>query len=104
MEARYLSKLFTPDAFRRSIALYERAIADDPRYAYAYQGLADVLRRTQYTSNTPPRQTWGRIRALAERAVDIDPQYGDGLAMLGWVAFWFDWDWPRAEREFARES
>jgi TolB-like protein len=102
MEARYLTKLFTPDAFRRSIALYERAIADDPRYAYAYQGLADVLRRTQYTSNTPPRQTWGRIRALAERAVDIDPQYGDGLAMLGWVAFWFDWDWPRAEREFAR--
>ena len=102
LEARYLSQLFTPDAFRRSIALYEQAIAGDPRYAYAYHGLADVLRRTQYTSNTPPRQTWGRIRTLAERAVDIDPQYGDGVAMLGWVAYWFDWNWPRAERTFAR--
>jgi len=100
LEARYVSQLYTPDAYRRAIALYEQAIAADPRYAYAWHGLADVLRRTQYTSNTPPRQTFERIRAAAQRAVEIDPRYGDALAMLGQVAYWFDWDWPRAERLF----
>jgi DNA-binding winged helix-turn-helix (wHTH) protein/TolB-like protein len=102
LEARYQSLLFTPDAYRRSIALYERALRADPRYAYAWAGLADVLRRELFTSNTPPRPTFERIRAAAERAVEIDPQYGDGVAMLGWVAYLFEWDWVRAERAFTR--
>lgn len=102
LEARYQSLLFRPDAYRRSIALYERALRADPRYAYAWVGLADVLRRELFTSNTPPRPAFERIRAAAERAVEIDPQYGDGVAMLGWVTFLFEWDWVRAERTFTR--
>ncbi|MBL8360735.1 MAG: winged helix-turn-helix domain-containing protein [Rubrivivax sp.] len=105
LEARYLSLLFTADAYRRSIALYEQAIAADPRYAYAWCGLADVLRRELFTSNKAPRQTFERIRAAAQRAVDIDPRLGEGQAILGWVAYLYDWDWLRAEQAFtvARE-
>lgn len=96
LEARYLSQLLTPDAYRRSIVLYEQAIAADPRCAYAWYGLADALRRRHFTSNTPPRQTFERMRAAAQPAVEIDPRYGDGWAMLGWVVYLFDWDWPRS--------
>ena len=102
LEARYHSLLFTPDAYRRAIALYEQAIAADPRYAYAHAGLADTLRRTQFTSNTAPRETFEKIRAAAQRAVELDPLYGDGLANLGWVVYFFDWDWPGAERTMRR--
>jgi TolB-like protein/DNA-binding winged helix-turn-helix (wHTH) protein len=98
LQGRYHAQLFTPDAFRRSIALYEQAIAVDPRYAYAYAGLADVHRRTQYTSNTAPRPTFDAMRSAALRAVELDPRYGDGHAMLGWVAYWYDWDWRKAEQ------
>lgn len=102
LEARYHSLLFTPDAYRRAIALYEQAIAADPRYAYAHAGLADVLRRTQFTSNTAPRDTFEKIRAAAQRAVELDPLFGDALAALGWVAYLYDWDWPGAERMMRR--
>jgi DNA-binding winged helix-turn-helix (wHTH) protein/TolB-like protein/Tfp pilus assembly protein PilF len=102
LEARYHSLLFTPDAYGRAIALYEQAIAADPRYAYAHAGLADAHRRTQFTSNTAPRETFEKVRAAAQRAVELDPQFGDGLANLGWVAYWYDWDWPGAERTMRR--
>jgi len=98
LEARYHSLLFTADAYRRAVALYEQAIAADPRYAYAYAGLADAYRRALFTSNTAPRETFEKIRTAAQRAVDLDPRYSDGLANLGWVAYLFDWDWPVAER------
>ena len=102
LEARYHSLLFTPDAYRRAIALYEQAIAADPRYAYAHAGLAEAHRRTQFTANTAPRETFEKVRAAAQRAVELDPQYGDGLATIGWVAYLYDWDWPRAERTMRR--
>lgn len=102
LEARYHSLLFTPEAYRRAIALYEQAIAADPRYAYAHAGLADAHRRTQFTSNTAPRETFDKVRAAAQRAVELDPQFGDALANLGWVSYWYDWDWPGAERTMRR--
>jgi TolB-like protein/DNA-binding winged helix-turn-helix (wHTH) protein/Flp pilus assembly protein TadD len=102
LEARYHSLLLTPDAYLHAIALYDQAIAADPRYAYAYAGLADTHRRTQFTSNTAPRETFEKVRTAAQRAVDLDPQYSDGLSNLGWVAYFFDWDWPRAERTMRR--
>jgi hypothetical protein len=102
LEARYQTLLYTPDAFRRAIVLYRQAIAADPRYVYAHVGLADVLRRTQFTSNTAPRDTFEAVRAAAQRAIELDPQLGDAHAMLGSVAYWYEWDWPRAEQTMRR--
>jgi len=102
LEARYQTLLYTPDAFRRAIVLYRQAIAADPRYVYAHVGLADVLRRTVFTSNTAPRDAFEAVRAAAQRAIELDPQLGDGHAMLGLVAYWYEWDWPRAEQTMRR--
>lgn len=102
LQARYHTHAYTPDSFRSAIALYQQAIDADPRYVYAHVGLADVLRRNQIMSNTPPRETFDAVRASAQRAAEIDPESGDALAMLGWVAFWYDWDWPRAEQTMQR--
>jgi TolB-like protein/DNA-binding winged helix-turn-helix (wHTH) protein/Tfp pilus assembly protein PilF len=102
LEARYYALLYTPDAFRRAIASYERAIAADPSYAYAYAGLADAHRRTQFTSNTTPRETFEKVRTAAQHAAQLDPQYGDAHAILGWVSYLYDWDWPGAERTMRR--
>jgi DNA-binding winged helix-turn-helix (wHTH) protein/TolB-like protein/Tfp pilus assembly protein PilF len=102
LEARYQTLLYTPDAFRRAIVLYRQAIAADPRYVYAHVGLADVLRRTVFTSNTAPRDTFEAVGTAAQRAIELDPQLGDGHAMLGLVAYWYEWDWPRAEQTMRR--
>lgn len=98
LQARYHAQLFTPEAFRSALSLYEQALAADPRYAYAYVGVADLHRRTLFTSNAAPRTALGAARAAAARAVELDPQSGDAWAQLGWVAYYQDWDWPRAEQ------
>ncbi len=100
LAARSQSMLFTPDAYRRSLALYQQAVAADPNYAYAYVGLADLHRRTQFTSNTAPRDAFEPTRAAAARAIELDPAFGDAHAMAGWVSYLYDWDWGRAERTF----
>lgn len=98
LQARYHSQLFTPEAYSNSFSLYEQALAADPLYAYAYVGVADLHRRTLFTSNAAPRAALGAARAAASRAVELDPQSGDAWAQLGWVMYYQDWDWPRAEQ------
>lgn len=97
LQARYHAQLFTPEAFRSALSLYEQALAADPRYAYAYVGKADLHRRTLFTSNAAPRTALDAARAAATRAVELDPQFGDAWAQLAWVMYYQDWDWPRAE-------
>jgi len=38
----------------------------------------------------------------AAKAVDLDDTLAEAHASLGYVSMTFDWDWPRAEREFRR--
>ena len=102
LQARYHSMLFTPEDFRLSMSLYNQAITTDPKYAYAYVGLADALRRSIYTSNATPKTTFEAIRDAAARAVEIDPMLGEALALLGWVSYQHDWDWAVAEQTFLR--
>jgi DNA-binding winged helix-turn-helix (wHTH) protein/TolB-like protein/Flp pilus assembly protein TadD len=98
LQARYHAQLFTSEAFRSGVSLYEQAIAADPTYAYAYAGLADLHRRLVFTSDGEPAVVFKAARAAATRAVELDAHYGDAHAQLGWVAYWHDWDWPHAER------
>lgn len=102
LQARYHSQIFTPGSLARAEELFRQAIAADPGYAYAYAGLADVLRRKNFTSDASPRQNFPAVREAATRAVELDAEFGDAHAALGWVAYMHDWDWPAASRLFAR--
>lgn len=102
LEARYLSLLFTPDAYRRAMSLYQQAIAADSTYVYAYIGMADLHRRTIFTSNAAPHLALGAARSAAARALELDPALGDAHAIAGWVAYLHDWDWNGADGRFAR--
>ena len=100
--ARYESQFFKPDSNRRSLALYQQAIAADPNYAYAHAGVADLYRRMQFTSNLAPRDAFEPTRQAAARALELDPDFADAQANVGWVTYLYEWDWARAERSFQR--
>jgi tetratricopeptide (TPR) repeat protein len=43
-----------------------------------------------------------KAHAAASKALELEPTIAEGHAELGLVEFYYDWDWPRSEREFRR--
>jgi tetratricopeptide (TPR) repeat protein len=88
----------------KSIAAYERAIQKDPQYALAYAGLAGsyaLLGQVPY-DDMSPLEAKPKARAAAEHALQLDPLLGEAHAVLGNVAFSYDWNFEVAEQEFQR--
>jgi TolB-like protein/Tfp pilus assembly protein PilF len=89
---------------RLAIECFERALDSDPRYALAYSGIADCYGRLVWFSALPPLEAGPRAKSAATRALEIDPQLGEGRASMALVHFWYEWNWLEAEREFRRAT
>src|SRR5262249_54427691 len=92
----------TPEGFRRAIALFEHAIARDPRFTAAHAGLADCYNLLGWYGIAPPVEGCGRARELALRTIEISPNAAEGHNSLAWAVQYYDYDFARAEREFRR--
>jgi TolB-like protein/DNA-binding winged helix-turn-helix (wHTH) protein/Tfp pilus assembly protein PilF len=85
-----------------SIAQYHKAIQIDPSFANAYAGLADSYATLGYLSYLAPQASFPLARVAAEKALQIDSLDAEAHASLGYVQFYYDWNWNGAEREFRR--
>lgn len=83
---------------QRALQYFEQAIGKDPGYALAHVGIADAFNFLGTFSFMPPHQTHSRAKAAARNALEIDPELAEAYASLSWIALWYDWDWPAAER------
>ena len=76
--------------------LFEQALAADPRYAPAMQGLAytyaavflEPMRDGQFATEFRQRATLDRALLLAQQAVELDPYLAEGHATLAWILHW----------------
>jgi DNA-binding winged helix-turn-helix (wHTH) protein/TolB-like protein/tetratricopeptide (TPR) repeat protein len=102
LAARSQAQSLRSSGLKRSIEFYRKAIELDPNYALAYAGLAETYRRLPFGADTPPKEAFEPARAAALRAIELDPALAEGYAGLGWVKFWYEWDWPGAEKAFRR--
>src|SRR5690606_34942695 len=87
---------------QKAIALFEEAIRRDPAYARAHAGLADIHSRLPIAADVASREPSERARRAAGRALEIDGSLPDAHTALGWVAFYYEWDWKRSEASFRR--
>jgi TolB-like protein/DNA-binding winged helix-turn-helix (wHTH) protein/Tfp pilus assembly protein PilF len=101
LQGRYLANRGGKD-LARSLGPLERAIARDPGFAPAHAALADVFHGLVMSGALPPRDGYLRAKAAARQAVALDPGLAEAHAVLAAVHFWYDWDWPAAERSFRR--
>jgi len=86
----------------RAIDYFQQAIRVDPRYAVAYAGLADCYNLLDDWGKTPPRDSFPKARAAAEKALALDDSLAEAHTSLAMVHQSYDWDWAAAEQEFKR--
>ena len=78
---------------------HARAKIPHDRYA-AWSGLADVLSTIANNENVQAALYMPEAREAARKALELDPGSADAHAVLGNIAGHYDYDWPRAEREY----
>jgi serine/threonine protein kinase/Tfp pilus assembly protein PilF len=84
----------------KGIEFFQRAIEVDPNYALAYAGLADSYIILGFHGLLPPNEVMPKAKQAAEKALQIDDSLAEARISLAYVTEAYDWDWPRAEREY----
>ena len=74
----------------------------DPGYALAYARLARLYTQQAYLGLTSPGEDHDKAKSAAEFALQIDDSLAQAQGALAFVKFFFEWDWPAAERGFGR--
>ena len=94
--------LRTEDGMRQAIRYFEEVLREDSTYALAHAGLADA-HSLRVTYGYEPRELELPLaKAEAQQAIRLDDSIAEGHVALASVLQDYDWDWPGAEREFAR--
>ncbi|MFX1671439.1 winged helix-turn-helix domain-containing protein [Paraburkholderia sp. A2WS-5] len=86
--------------FARSRAYFEAALEHDPNYALGYAGLSNYYGASVVHGLFAPDDGWPIARALAQSALELDPDLPEAHHALAAARYFFDWDWPRAEAGF----
>ncbi len=102
LEGRYDWSQRSEAGLRKAIDNFQRAVSLDPRFAAAYSGLADSHAALGYLSFVSPADAFPLARRDALLAIERDAALAEPHASLGYVKFYFDWDWSGAEAEFQR--
>jgi eukaryotic-like serine/threonine-protein kinase len=103
LRGRYFLNNRTGDSLRNAQTLFERAIAEDPRYALAHAGLADCCALIAVSLRAASVSTLVEYaRGAALNALRLDEGLAEGHASMAFIKFRFDWDWMGAEAEFTR--
>lgn len=101
LKAHFFMTKGTPEGIEKSIEYFRQAIDLDPKYAMAYAGLSDSYMRLG-RSGRPPADFVPKSRAAVMKALELDETVAYAHSMLGRIAYQYDWDFPRAGREYAR--
>jgi TolB-like protein/DNA-binding SARP family transcriptional activator/Tfp pilus assembly protein PilF len=102
LQGRYFWHQRTRDGLMRAAAAFDRAVGLAPTSAEAHSGVADAYAVLGFYDHLPPRQAFPRAKAAAEQALRIDDRLAEAHASLGYIALYYDWDWPAAERALRR--
>ena len=101
LKGRYSTVQFTSDGLKRALDYFTQAIALDPSYALAYDGISyaygladDVL--------LPSNEAGPKAVEAGRKAVELDDSLAEAHADLANALFVYSYDWDAAEREFRR--
>ena len=86
----------------RALDYFSRAIAIQPDFARAHAAIAETYAPLGTGGRVLPVEVAQKMRAAAERALEIDPDLVEALTALGACAAFHEWNWAEGERYFLR--
>jgi eukaryotic-like serine/threonine-protein kinase len=101
LKGRYFASQFTKDGADKALDFLHRAIAVDPNYALAYEGLAEYYSIVDDVF-VPARDAEPKAKTAALKALELDNGLAESHLALASVLFWYDYDWAGADKEFRR--
>ena len=102
LRGRFAWNTRTQEGITEAIRYFEQAIAEDPRYAPAYTGLADSYALQLDYRSVPVAEGFALAKQYARKALELDETVAEAHASLAWSVFIYDWDWEAAGQEFRR--
>jgi tetratricopeptide (TPR) repeat protein len=87
---------------QRAVAHFIIATRLAPTYLPALTGLAEALAARGFWEFDPPREAYPAARLMAMRAVELDHNFGEAHAVLGYVRLHHDWNRASAEGSLMR--
>ncbi|MGE5759195.1 MAG: protein kinase domain-containing protein [Gemmatimonadota bacterium] len=101
LKARFFFNKFTEPGLRKALEFYQLALLQDPSFARAYAGIADVWCNLA-DDWVAPDDAYPRAKAAAERALQREPELAEAITSVGKVLCWHEWDFAGAERQLER--
>ncbi len=105
LKGRFYYNKRTEEGMKKGLDNFQQAIEKDPNFALAYAGLADtydLLGAPDAGGNMPPNEAMPRAKAAALKSMEIDAMLAEPHVSLAHVQYYYERDWPGAEREFKR--
>jgi serine/threonine protein kinase/tetratricopeptide (TPR) repeat protein len=90
LKGRYHFNKFSEQSLRKALDLFQHALLQDPGFARAYAGIADVWCDLA-DDWVAPDEAYPRAKAAAERALQRDPELADAMISIGKVLCWHEW-------------
>jgi serine/threonine protein kinase/tetratricopeptide (TPR) repeat protein len=101
LKGKFYTNKLTKDGLEKGIDYFNQAIAVDPNYGLAYNGLAyNYINQDDWYMS--PAEAGPRARQAAEKALALDGSDADAHLALAIQNHWYEWNWVAAEREFKR--
>jgi len=100
LKARHFHWKVTAESMEQARGFYEQAIALDPQFALAHALYADYLFGRTTIGLSATREVAPRVRALAQRALELDAALVEAHGALGYIAAICDYDWAEAGQRF----
>ena len=90
----------TEEDYLAARELLGKALERDPSFALAYAALATTYAVMAVDGFARPRDAWPESSRNVQHALDRDADLPDAHAAAASIAFFFEWDWARADREW----
>jgi len=100
LQGRYFYAKRDSASLRKAREYFGRSIQQDSTYALAWSGLSDAYSHSSVFGYVAPKEIFPQAKAAALRALALDSSLVEVHTSLGFIALFYDWDWPTAAREF----
>ena len=105
MQARYEMNKMSEKSLHKAIQLFKDAIAIDPEYALANSGIADCYIAMEEVNHfkyykSDDIENYSNAKSYSQKALYIEPNLGEALAVVARMKHVLDKDYPEAERLF----